>query len=169
MQGINKMKKLFLIRHAKSDWSNPLLDDFDRGLNNRGLKDAPFMAKLLKDKNIIPDLIISSPALRTKLTLEFLLKELNYKNEIIYDKSIYEAPYLNLKEVVNKVEEQFDILFLVGHNPGLCDFVNFLCEESFENIPTCGIVEIDFNTNSWSDISKENSKLISFEYPKKYK
>ena len=163
------MKKLFLIRHAKSDWSNPLLDDFDRGLNNRGLKDAPFMAKLLKDKNITPDLIISSPALRTKLTLEFLLKKLDYENEIIYDKSIYEAPYLNLKKVINKVDKQFDILFLVGHNPGLCDLANFLCKESFENIPTCGIVEIDFQTNSWNDISKENSKLISFEYPKKYK
>lgn len=163
------MKKLFLIRHAKSDWSNYLLNDFDRGLNNRGLKDAPFMAKLLENKKIIPDLIISSPALRTKLTLELLLEKIDYKNEIIYDKSIYEAPYFNLKKVINNVNEQFDILFLVGHNPGLCDLANFLCEESFENIPTCGIVEIDFNTNSWSNISKENSKLISFEYPKKYK
>lgn len=163
------MKKLFLIRHAKSDWSNPLLNDFGRGLNNRGFKDAPVMAKLLRDKNIIPDLIISSPALRTKLTLEFLLKKLDYKNEIIYDKSIYEAPYLDLKKVINKVDEQFDILFLVGHNPGLCDLANSLCNESFENIPTCAIVEIDFQTNSWSNISKENSKLIFFEYPKKYK
>ncbi len=158
------MKKLFLIRHAKSDWSNPLFDDFDRGL-----KDAPYMAKLLKDKNIIPDLIISSPALRTKLTLEFLLKKLDYKNEIIYDESIYEAPYLNLKKVINNVDAQINTLFLVGHNPGLCDLANFLCEDYFENIPTCGIVEIDFNTNSWSEISKENSKLISLEYPKKYK
>ena len=78
------MKKLFLIRHAKSDWSNYLLNDFDRGLNNRGLKDAPFMAKLLENKKIIPDLIISSPALRTKLTLELLLEKIDYKNEIIY-------------------------------------------------------------------------------------
>ena len=163
------MKKLFLIRHAKSDWSNYLLNDFDRGLNNRGLKDAPFMAKLLENKKIIPDLIISSPALRTKLTLELLLEKIDYKNEIIYDKSIYEAPYFNLKKVINNVNEQFDILFLVGHNPGLCDLANFLCEESFENIPTCAIVEIDFDTNSWKNMKKENSKLISFEYPKKYK
>ena len=163
------MKKLFLIRHAKSDWSNPLLKDFDRGLNARGLKDAPFMGKLLKDKNIIPDLIISSPALRTKLTIEILLKEMTLEQEIIYDESIYEAPFLNLKKVVDMIDDQFNIVFLVGHNPGLCDFVNSLCNESFENIPTCGIVELDFNTNFWSNISKENSKLISFEYPKKYK
>lgn len=163
------MKKLFLIRHAKSDWSNLLLDDFDRGLNARGLKDAPFMGKLLKDKNIIPDLIISSPALRTKLTIEILLKEINLENEIIYDESIYEAPFMNLKKVVDMIDDQFNTVFLVGHNPGLCDLANFLCKESFENIPTCGIVELDFNTPFWSDISKENSKLISFEYPKKYK
>lgn len=163
------MKKLFLIRHAKSDWSNLLLDDFDRALNNRGLKDAPFMAKLLKDKNIIPDLIISSPALRTKLTIEILLKEMTLEQDIIYDKNIYEAPYLNLKKVINNVDVKINTLFLIGHNPGLCDLANSLCKESFENIPTCGIIELDFNTNFWSDISKENSKLISFEYPKKYK
>jgi phosphohistidine phosphatase len=163
------MKKLFLIRHAKSDWSDNTLKDFDRGLNARGLKDAPFMGKLLKDKNIIPDLIISSPALRTKLTIEILLKEMTLEQEIIYDESIYEAPFLNLKKVVDMIDDQFNIVYLVGHNPGLCDFANYLCNESFENIPTCGIVELDFNTNFWSDISKENSKLISFEYPKKYK
>ena len=163
------MKKLFLIRHAKSDWSDNTLKDFDRGLNARGLKDAPFMGKLLKGRNIIPDLIISSPALRTKLTIEILLKEMTLEQEIIYDESIYEAPFLNLKKVVDMIDEQFNIVFLVGHNPGLCDFVNSLCNESFENIPTCGIVELDFNTNFWSDISRENSKLISFEYPKKYK
>ena len=163
------MKKLFLIRHAKSDWSDNTLKDFDRGLNARGLKDAPFMGKILKNKNIIPDLIISSPALRTKLTIEILLKEMTLEQEIIYDESIYEAPFMNLKKVVDMIDEQFNIVFLVGHNPGLCDFTNSLCNESFENIPTCGIVEVDFNTNFWSDISKENSKLISFEYPKKYK
>ena len=76
-------------------------------LNNRGLKDAPFIAKLLKDKNISPDLIISSPALRTKLTLEFLLKKLDYKNEIIYDKSIYEAPYLNFLKLNLKILKIF--------------------------------------------------------------
>jgi phosphohistidine phosphatase len=91
------------------------------------------------------------------------------EQEIIYDESIYEAPFMNLKKVVDMIDDQFNTVFLVGHNPGLCDFANSLCNESFENIPTCGIVELDFNTNFWSDISKENSKLISFEYPKKYK
>lgn len=163
------MMKLFLIRHAKSDWSNLLLDDFDRPLNKRGLKDAPFMAKLLKKKAIKADLIICSPSLRTKLTSEFFIKELDLKNEIIFEKAIYEAPYENLLEVLQKIDDKYKTIILVGHNPGLCDLANFLCEDYFENIPTCAVVEIDFNTNSWNEISKENSKLICFEYPKKYK
>ena len=163
------MKKLFLIRHAKSDWSNLLLDDFDRPLNKRGLKDAPFMAKLLKEKAIKADLIICSPSLRTKLTSDFFIKELDLKNEIIFEKAIYEAPYENLLEVLQKIDDKYKTIILVGHNPGLCDLANFLCEDYFENIPTCAIVEIDFDTNSWENIKKENSKVISFEYPKKYK
>lgn len=78
------MKKLVLIRHAKSDWSNPFLEDFDRGLNKRGLKDAPFMAKVLEKKDIKPDLIICSPSLRTKLTSEYFIKvNLYLKNQFM--------------------------------------------------------------------------------------
>ncbi|MFW2378350.1 SixA phosphatase family protein [Aliarcobacter butzleri] len=162
------MKKLILIRHAKSDWSNPFLDDFLRPLNKRGKKNAPLMAKVLKEKNIRPDLIISSPSLRTKQTLEYFIKELNYKDEVKLEESIYEAPYENLLKVIKDIPNIHKIVFLIGHNPGLCDLTNFLVDKSFENIPTCGIVEIDFNAKSWQDISKENSNLISFEYPKKY-
>ena len=83
------MKELILIRHAKSSWSNPLLEDFERPLNKRGERDAPFMAKILKQKEINPDLIISSPSKRTKDTLDFFIKEFDYKGEIIFEESIY--------------------------------------------------------------------------------
>ncbi|MFW0693174.1 SixA phosphatase family protein [Aliarcobacter butzleri] len=162
------MKKLVLIRHAKSDWSNPFLDDFLRPLNKRGEKNAPLMANLLKEKNIRPDLIISSPSLRTKQTLEYFIKKLNYDDEVRFEESIYEAPYENLLKVIKDIPNIYKIVFLIGHNPGLCDLTNFLVDKSFENIPTCGIVEIDFDVKNWKDISKENSNLISFEYPKKY-
>ena len=162
------MKKLVLIRHAKSDWSNPFLDDFLRPLNKRGKKNAPLMAKVLKEKNIRPDLIISSPSLRTKQTLEYFIKKLNYDDEVRFEESIYEAPYENLLKVIKDIPNIHKTVFLMGHNPGLCDLINFLLDKHFENIPTCGIVEIDFNAKSWQDISKENSNLVSFEYPKKY-
>lgn len=162
------MKKLVLIRHAKSDWSKPHLDDFSRPLNKRGLKNAPFMAKILKDKNIKPNLIISSPSTRTKQTLEYFVKELDYKDEVKFEESIYEAQFENLLNVIKNIKNSYKTVFLVGHNPGLCDLVNFLLDKYFENIPTCGIVEIDFNVKSWKDISKENSILVSCEYPKKH-
>ena len=162
------MKKLILIRHAKSDWSNPLLEDFLRPLNKRGERNAPFMAKILEKKDIKPDLIISSPSIRTKQTLEYFIKQLNYKDEVRFEESIYEAPFENLLKVIKNISNNYKIILLVGHNPGLCDLINFLLDKHFENIPTCGIVEIDFNAKSWQDISKENSNLVSFEYPKKY-
>ena len=162
------MKKLVLIRHAKSDWSNPFLDDFLSPLYKRGEKLASLMAKVLKEKNIRPDLIISSPSLRTKQTLEYFIKKLNYKDEVKLEESIYEAPYENLLKVIKDIPNIYKTVFLIGHNPGLCDLTNFLVDKSFENIPTCGIVEIDFDIKNWKEISKENSNLISFEYPKKY-
>ena len=162
------MRELILIRHAKSDWSNPLLDDFERPLNKRGSKNAPFMAKILKKEIQKPDLIISSPSFRTKLTLEYFLKEFEYKGEVIFEKSIYEAPFENLLKAIKNVDDKYKTIFLIGHNPGLNDLANFLLGSFEDNIPTSGVLKIDFNTNSWKNISKDNSKLIFFKYPKMF-
>lgn len=162
------MKELILIRHAKSDWSNPLLDDFERPLNKRGEKNAPFMAKILKKELQKPDLIISSPSFRTKLTLEYFLKEFEYKGEVIFEKSIYEAPFENLLKVIKNIDDKYKTIFLIGHNPGLNDLANFLLGSFEDNIATSGVLKIDFDTNSWKNISKDNSKLIFFKYPKMF-
>ncbi|MDD2508709.1 MAG: histidine phosphatase family protein [Aliarcobacter skirrowii] len=162
------MRELILIRHAKSDWSNPLLDDFERPLNKRGSKNAPFMAKILKKEIQKPDLIISSPSFRTKLTLEYFLKEFEYKGEVIFEKSIYEAPFENLLKVIKNIDNKYKTIFLIGHNPGLNDLANFLLGSFEDNIPTSGVLKIDFDTNSWKNISKDNSKLIFFKYPKMF-
>lgn len=162
------MRELILIRHAKSDWSNPLLDDFERPLNKRGEKNAPFMAKILKKEIQKPDLIISSPSFRTKLTLEYFLKEFEYKGEVIFEKSIYEAPFENLLKVIKNIDDKYKTIFLIGHNPGLNDLANFLLGSFEDNIPTSGVLKIDFDTNSWENISKDNSKLIFFKYPKMF-
>ena len=162
------MKELILIRHAKSSWSNPLLEDFERPLNKRGAKNAPFMAKILKQKELNPDLIISSPSKRTKDTLDFFIKEFDYKREIIFEESIYEAPYINILKVIKNIDDKHKTIFLFGHNPGLNDLADFLLGRFEENIPTCGVLKIDFDTNYWKNISKDNSKLIFFNFPKKY-
>lgn len=161
------MKKLYLIRHAKSDWSNPFLDDFDRTLSERGKKNAPSMGKLLKSKNIHPDLIISSPAKRAKKTANKIAREVNYINKIYFNEEIYEASHKTLLKIIRKIPNEHDIVFLVAHNPSLNMLASYLIDFS-HNISTCGIVEINFEIDSWKNLEKINSEFKSYDYPKKY-
>lgn len=164
------MKELILIRHSKSDWSDTSLDDFSRPLNKRGLKDAPFMAKILKESlNKKADLIISSPSLRTRLTLNYFLEELDYKGEIIFEQSIYEAPYENLLKVLKSIPDKYQNVFLVAHNPSLNDLSSYLLKNFDQNIPTSGILKINFSVSKWKDISKSSSNLVFFKYPKMFR
>lgn len=162
------MRQLILIRHAKSSWDNVELNDFDRPLNKRGKRDVPFMANLLAQKNIIPELIISSPALRTKLTAIEFAKKLNInENEIIWDKNLYLAPASKILNIIHKIDFKIKCVLLVGHNPGLTDLQNLLCNDEIDNIPTCGIVSMATN-EEWSKINIKDFNLQFFEYPKKY-
>lgn len=162
------MKKLFIIRHAKSDWSNLSLDDYDRPLNSRGKKNAPFMGTFLAKKDIVPDLIISSPAYRARKTAKIIASKVGYKEEIEYNEYIYEASLSTLLEIVNFIEDEYDDVFIFGHNPGL-NMLAFYLVDFNENLPTCGILEIEFDCESWREVTKKNAKLISFDYPKKFK
>ena len=162
------MKKVYLVRHAKSSWKDSSQDDFERPLNKRGKLDAPLMGAKLHDKKIVPDIILSSPALRAKTTAEIIAKKIEYKKEIVYKKNIYEASASTLHKILTKIADKNRVAFLFGHNPSLNElaekYINFN-----ENIPTCGIVEIEFDCDSWVDISVKNAKMVSFDYPKKYK
>ena len=89
--------------------------------------------------------------------------------KIVFDKTIYEAPLSNLKRAINNIDNSFNSIVFVGHNPGLHELAQDLCDIDVDNIPTCAIVEIEFDVDSWDKISKKNAKLISYEYPKKYK
>ncbi|MEA2091216.1 MAG: histidine phosphatase family protein [Campylobacterota bacterium] len=160
------MKKLYIIRHAKSSWKDLRLDDFDRPLNKRGRLNAPFMGEKLKKKKVVPDIIFSSSALRAKTTAKIIAKKIGFSEDIIFKNSIYDASVSTLHKILTKIDDKNSIVFLFGHNPDL----GMLSEsylDFYENIPTCGIVEIEFNCNKWKDISNKNSKLISFDYPKK--
>ncbi|MGB5866594.1 MAG: histidine phosphatase family protein [Arcobacteraceae bacterium] len=162
------MKKLVIIRHAKSDWEDSSLDDFDRPLNTRGEENAPFMGKFLKEKSLLPDLIMSSPALRAISTAEIIAKEVGYTNEIMQNQYIYEAYVNTLQDIVSYIPDTNDVVFLVGHNPGVSALAYMLCDLK-ESIPTSATVEIDFDCDSWMNVSKENGKLISYDFPKKFK
>ncbi len=163
------MKTIFLVRHAKSSWSTPSLEDFDRPLNNRGKRDAPFMGDVLFRKNIFPQLIISSPALRAITTAKIIAEKLNYPvKNIIKNKNIYEAGALDILEVVKKTDDKIESLMIVGHNPGLTDLVNLISDNRLDNLPTSGIVCLKKDTNNWNEFDKGCS-FAFIEYPKKYK
>lgn len=160
------MKKLYLIRHAKSDWSNHHLDDFDRPLSKRGKKNAPFMGKILRKKGIVPDLIISSPAYRARETTKKIAKKIGYYEEVMYNEFLYEANLKTILEIINYIEDENDDVFIVGHNPSL-NMLGFYFVDFNDNLPTAGVLEIAFDCSSWRKVNKKNAKLVSFEYPKK--
>ncbi|TDK48823.1 SixA phosphatase family protein [Algoriphagus formosus] len=161
------MKKIFLIRHAKSSWDEPWLRDHDRPLAQRGLKAAPIMGKRLLKKEIFPDLIISSTAERAKETAILVAKELGTNNQkIVLESSLYHAPPSTYLKVIRQQPESIQTLFLVGHNPGMTDLIQNLGVD-LDNLPTAGICGFTCLANTWKEFSKENSQLIFIDYPKK--
>jgi phosphohistidine phosphatase len=161
------MKRLYLIRHAKSSWENPLLNDFDRPLNKRGMRDAPRMAKRLKEKDICPDLIITSPAIRTLSTCNVLASMLGFPHEsVVKEKQLYHADEDHLFEILQRTPGHYKNVFMIGHNPGLSNFANELTVGSNFQIPTCGVVGLAFALDDWHNIAYGMGKLLFFIYPK---
>lgn len=162
------MKHLYLIRHAKSDWSNSEWSDFERPLNTRGLNNAPRMGEYMKENNIKPDIIYSSDANRALTTAKILAEKIGYPVEkIVKEHSIYESGmqfYLNL---INGIDNRYESAFVVGHNPTQTVLVNYFADEAFSHLPTCGIVHISFDVESWEYISRGNGRLENVFTPKK--
>ena len=163
------MKYLFLTRHAKSSWSNPGLTDIDRPLNERGNRAAPFMGRLIADKGEKPELLISSPANRALSTAKAFGKAMGLvENGIIIDRTIYGAGTQQLLELVQNQDDLYKSIMLFGHNPTFTSFVNLLTDSNIMNVVTCGVVRIDFEFSSWTDIDFGSGRLAYYEYPKKY-
>ena len=165
------MKTIYLVRHAKSSWDDPFQDDFDRPLNERGRTDAPRMARRLKEKEIHPDLLLSSPAARAISTCKVIAETAGYHhNQIKTDSRLYHASEETLLQIVKKLSDEIDVVMIFAHNPGLTDFANRLLPEPFtNNIPTCGITGIQFDISSWQDVQWGNGEIHFFDYPKSRK
>lgn len=164
------MKKLCLFRHAKSTYGTLGTEDLMRPLHPMGLIDAPKMANILKNTyKFKPDLILASYAQRALLTAQALCDALGYnKEKIRIEKSLYEAGVEDLLEDIKLVDNKTKNLLIVGHNPGLTLLANFLVDTHVTNLPTCGVVAIEFDTNSWENISAAASKLLFFDEPKNH-
>jgi phosphohistidine phosphatase len=160
------MKTLYLIRHAKSDWSEENKADLDRGLSKRGSKDLKLMSSYLLEKKIKPDLILSSPALRSKLTAKKISKKIKYDNDIKYIDKLYLPDPETILDILSDQKNKNKSIFLVNHNPALTDLANTLTDENIDNIPTLGIVAIKFDIKKWKDIKDHKGKMDFFVYPK---
>jgi phosphohistidine phosphatase len=159
-------KQLLIIRHAKSDWDDPKLADFDRPLNKRGHRDAPQMARKLLKKHIVPQQLVSSPAKRAITTAEYFADVFQLdKKHIRKEKDIYEASSSQLLKVVNSLDNHYDIIAIFGHNPGLSDLAINLCNQHIE-MPTCGAVLVNFPFDAWEMISNGTGELEFFDFPK---
>ena len=162
------MKFLSMIRHAKSSWKHENLTDFERPLNKRGEQDAPIMGKRLLENKFLPDLIISSPAIRAKTTAVIIAKEIGYDTaKIKLDSSIYEANLRDLLALIVNLRSDLNNVVIVGHNPGLTNLNNYLTTDYIDNIPTCGIAFLKLSLPNWAEVQRSTASLLKFDYPKR--
>lgn len=161
------MKRLYLVRHAKSSWKHPYLEDMERPLNKRGKRDAPLMGKYLAANKVKPDLIISSPARRAIETARTIAEELGYsKKKIVAREEIYEAGENKIIDTIRETDNEVETLMVFGHNPGFTILANTLSNCNIDNIPTCGVFCVDFDIGSWAELDEKKGKFVFFDYPK---
>lgn len=163
------MLQLTLIRHAKSSWKDADLSDFDRPLNKRGRRNAPLMGGVIRELGLRFDRIVSSPAKRAITTARLIAAELDYpKNRIETHKKIYLAGVAELLQRVHALDPHQQRIALVGHNPGLTEFCNYLSGEQIDNLPTCAVAVLEFELDDWRAVFRNTGKLVHYEYPKKH-
>ena len=159
------MKTLFLLRHAKSSWSDPGLADFDRPLNERGIRAAPFMGEMMRRKGFEPAIIMSSPAVRAEQTAIAVKNSAGLDVEIRLEHQIYEASPHSLKQVVSELDDIYGCAMLVGHNPGVEGFILYLTGR-LEPMPTAALAVIELNVDEWNAVDDGCGELRKVYRPK---
>jgi phosphohistidine phosphatase len=152
------MKKLLLLRHAKSSWADATLTDFERPLNERGKLAAPLVGKFMRERRITPDLIICSPAKRTRETIALVLKAARIEPRLRYDERIYEASLARLLEVVSEIEGDKQEVMLVGHNPGFENLLEHLTGAT-KRMPTAALALIALDADRWDKAARPGGRL----------
>ena len=161
------MKTLTLVRHAKSSWNDSSLADRERPLNDRGERDAPEMGKRIVDHGIRPSLIISSPAVRAWTTAKIIAQQIGYPIEFLHRESdLYLASLNDLLQTVVSQDNGFNNLMVVGHNPGISDFANYLSPGVTNSMPTAAVVCVEIEIDDWNLFEQPATKLIAYDYPK---
>ena len=161
------MKSLLLIRHAKSDWADASLKDFDRPLNDRGKRDAPVMAHRLLDKKVKIDAFISSPAKRAKKTAELFASQYKQdKKDILLFDRLYLADTDAFYDVISQTDDDYSTIAVFSHNDGITTFANQLSDVRVDDMPTCSIFAVKMNLKKWKDFREAEKEFWFFDYPK---
>lgn len=162
------MKRLTLVRHAKSDWSLPGQDDWDRPLNKRGQRDAPEMARRLRSRRLKPELMLTSPAVRALTTASVMARELKVPaDRVMQDERLYLASPADLLAVIRERGGATRHVMVFGHNPGLTECANRLSDgEQIDNLPTCGVFTALYRLEDWSELDWGRGQDTDFDYPK---
>jgi phosphohistidine phosphatase len=161
------MRTLLLLRHAKSSWKNPALDDHDRPLNKRGKRDAPRIGKLLAEQGLVPDLVLCSSARRARDTAFIALRVAGYDGETRIQRSLYMSDPESSAETLRRLEGSPGVVLVVGHNPGLEELVEALTGEVVE-LPTAGLARVDLNIERWTalELGKGLGRVTAVWRPK---
>jgi phosphohistidine phosphatase len=162
------VKRLVLMRHAKSSWDEPATADHDRPLAARGLRDAPRMASRLAQRGVRPDLLLTSSAERAQKTAALVKRAFEPATvPTATEARIYMASPGEILAVMNELDDAYGEVMVIGHNPGMTALVNLLLPElGLENLPTAGVVAVDCEEASWRDLASGRHTLRFYDYPK---
>ena len=153
------MKKLLILRHAKSSWANPGQDDWHRPLNERGLEDAPRVGQWLRERSMLPDLIITSDAVRARTTAQVVAKAIGHGHEIVMEPGLYLAKPQAVIDLLAALESDARTVMIVGHNPGLEELVLQLTGDHV-GLVTAAIVEVELTIDRWSELGGDVTASI---------
>ena len=156
---------LYLMRHAQSTERQSSQQDAERNLSTTGMKEAASIGHFLKKNNYNLDLILSSAAKRAESTSVIIHGILNLRNEIKIHEEIYQASVRNLLEITNSLDEEYKNILLVGHNPYLSYFAEFLTKAEIGNMEPAGLVSIRFEIDRWSEVSEGIGSMENYIHP----
>jgi phosphohistidine phosphatase len=161
------MKRITILRHAKSSWSDASLPDYDRPLNGRGRHSAPEIGRRLKARGEVPDLVVSSPARRAITTARMACREMGFPEaRIIEERGLYLAGAGQIMGIVRSLETLASHLMIVGHNPGLTDFANDLTDARIDNLVTASLFVAEFDVDDWSELSVGAGRFVYYDFPR---
>lgn len=163
------MKELYLVRHAKSSWDYESVDDYDRPLKGRGIRDAHVISQMLAQQVETPEALFSSPATRAVHTAMIFARNLRFPfSAIKLHESLYMCTEKQLLDFIKNIDDSYNRVMIFGHNPTITNFVNRCIDQRIDNVPTTGVACFHFNISSWKNATF-SAQLSHFDYPKKYK